>query len=204
VPWYHVCRFVEENSQLTIRSPYLDNELVSLAYQAPAGLLLNKQLAYRYTTEINPALVGAPTDRGNLARPSIVPVKAFEWWKEFFPRAEYCFDYGMPQWAAKVDRLLAPLHVERLFLGRQKYYHFRVWYRHELARHLKEVLLDPSTLRRPYLNGRRVEEMVVAHTQGTGNYTREMHILMSSELIQRELIEQKQSGSSPQSSHCQA
>ena len=43
VPWFHYCRFSVENSQLTVRSPYLDNELVKLAYQAPDGMLLNKQ-----------------------------------------------------------------------------------------------------------------------------------------------------------------
>jgi asparagine synthase (glutamine-hydrolysing) len=189
VPWHHFCRFAEENSQLTIRSPYLDNELVRLAYQAPPGLLLNKQLAYRYTTETNPALVGAPTDRGNLARPPLVPVKAFVWWKEFLPKAEYCYDYGMPQWLAKVDRVLSPLHFERLFLGRQKYYHFRIWYRRELAGPLREVLLDPGALRRPYLHGPRVEQIVQAHTSGSGNYTLELHKLLTSELIQRSLLE---------------
>ena len=189
VPWFHYCRFAAENSQLTIRSPYLDHEMVKLAYQAPPGLLLNKQLAYRYTTDVNPALAGAPTDRGNLSRPAFVPGKAFEWWMEFFPRAEYCFDYGMPQWLAKVDRVLASLHLERLFLGQQKYYHFRIWYRRELAADVKSVLLDSRALQRPYLNGKKVEAMVLAHTRGTGNFTLEIHKLMSAELIQRQLIE---------------
>ena len=101
---------------------------------------------------------------------------------------EYYFDYGMPQWLAKVDRILAPVHLERLFLGRQKYYHFRAWYRRELAGTVREVLLDPVTLRRPYLNGRRVEQMVDAHTSGSGNYTLELHKLMTSEFIERQFI----------------
>ena len=33
------------------------------------------------------------------------------------------------------------------------------------------MLLDPRTLGRPYLNGKRVEEIVKAHTTGRGNYT---------------------------------
>ncbi len=189
VPWHHYCRFAEENSQLTIRSPYLDNELVRLAYQAPPGLLLNKQLAYCYTEDVNSALVGAPTDRGNLSCPRFLPEKAFLFWKELLPRAEDRYDYGMPQWLAKVDRVLGPLHVERQFLGHQKYYHFRLWYRHELADRVKEVLLDPGTLRRPYLDGRRVEQMVQDHTRGTGNYTLAIHKLMTSEFIERDLIE---------------
>jgi asparagine synthase (glutamine-hydrolysing) len=190
IPWHHYCRFAEENSQLTIRSPYLDNELVRLAYQAPPGLLLHKELALRYCSDLNAVLEGVPTDRGRLARPGIVPEKIYQLWKERWPKAEYYFDYGMPQWLAKADRLLAPLHLERFFLGQQKYYHFRTWYRHELAPAVREVLLDPATLRRPYLNGSRVKQMVNAHTKGTGNYTLEIHKLLTNEFIERHLISQ--------------
>jgi len=106
------------------------------------------------------------------------------------PRAEYVYDYGMPQWLAKADRYLAPLHLERLFLGRQKFTHFRLWYRNELSGYVKELLLDPLTLARPYLNRRNVEEIVAAHLTGRGNYTLEIHKLLTSELIQRSLIHQ--------------
>lgn len=189
VPWTHYARFAEENSQLTIRSPYLDNELVELAYRAPASLLLNKELAYRYTTDVNPALVGAPTDRGVLDRPALVPEILYQHWKERWPKAEYYFDYGMPQWLAKVDRILSPAHLERFFLGRQKYYHFRIWYRHPLAAQVKEVLLDPRTLNRSYLDRRVVAQMVADHTSGAGNYTLEIHRLLTTEFIERTLLE---------------
>jgi asparagine synthase (glutamine-hydrolysing) len=189
VPWHHYGRFALEQLQFTVRTPYLDNALVALAFQAPPDPDVNRDFAHRLIFDGNPALSALPTDRGIVWRGRFTDNRFKAFCREFMPRAEYVYDYGMPQWLAKVDRVLAPLHLERLFLGRQKYYHFRIWYRHELARHLKEVLLDSSTLRRPYLNGRRVEEIVAAHTRGTGNYTLELHKLMTSELIQRELIE---------------
>ena len=34
-PWHHYGRLALEQSQLTVRSPFLDNDLVGLAYQAP-------------------------------------------------------------------------------------------------------------------------------------------------------------------------
>jgi asparagine synthase (glutamine-hydrolysing) len=191
VPWHHFARLSEEQSQLTIRAPYLDNDLVSLAYRAPNGLLLNKQLAYRYTTDVLPTLCGAPTDRGLLNRPPLLPAKFVEISMELLPRAEYYFDYGMPQWLAKVDSTLSAFHLERFFLGQQKYYHFRIWYRTVLAQQIKDILLDPRTLARPYLNGRYVEKIVLSHTRGSGNYTSEIHKLLSCEMIQRSLIERK-------------
>jgi asparagine synthase (glutamine-hydrolysing) len=177
--------------QLTVRSPFLDNELVALAYQAPSELSVNKTLSHRYIGEHNADLAKIPTDRGVIGSNGVPSGKFAVFCQEFMPRAEYVYDYGMPQWLAKLDGWMRPLHVERLFLGRQKFYHFRTWYRDELSGHVKEVLLDPRTLGRPYLDGRRVEQIVTAHVKGGGNYTWEIHKLLTSELIQRELIEQR-------------
>ena len=80
--------------------------------------------------------------------------------------------------------------MERLFIGRQKFYHFRTWYRDELSSYIKAVLLDPQALGRPFLRGRRVEEIVKAHVRGQANHTWELHKLLTSELIHRNLIEQ--------------
>jgi asparagine synthase (glutamine-hydrolysing) len=190
VPWYHYARLALEQSQITVRSPYLDNELVALAYQAPADIAVNKELSLRFIADCNPALAKIPTDRGVVARPGAYASKFKVFRQEFMPRAEYVFDYGMPPWLAKVDGWLSPLHLERLFLGRQKFYHFRIWYRNELAEYVKSVLLDSRTLGRPYLNRRYVENIVTAHVKGRGNHTLEIHKLLTSELIQRQLVEQ--------------
>jgi hypothetical protein len=50
-------------------------------------------------------------------------------------------------------------------------------------------LLDPRTKSRPYLNGKRLEEMTTAHINGTGNYTLEIHRILTAELIQRRFID---------------
>jgi asparagine synthase (glutamine-hydrolysing) len=190
VPWYHFARLALEQSQIIVRSPYLDNELVGLAYQAPADIGVNKELSFKFIADCNPALALIPNDRGVIARPGAYAGKFKVFCQEFLPRAEYVYDYGMPQWLAKVDRVLSPLHLERLFLGRQKFYHFRIWYRNELAQYVKSVLLDSRTLGRPYLNARHVQEIVMAHVQGRGNHTLEIHKLLTSELIQRQMVEQ--------------
>lgn len=188
VPWHHYSRFAMESSQLTIRSPFLDNRLVALAYQAPLDSSVNLHQASRLIGEGNPKLAAFPTDRGPLGRGGIFG-KAAEVWQELTFRADYAYDYGMPHWLANLDRVFAPLHLERLFLGRHKYYHFRYWYRHQLAGYVKEMLLDPRTLARPHLDRRAVENMVNAHVKGTGNFTSEIHALLTTELMFRELLE---------------
>ncbi len=189
VPWYHYARFSMEQSELTPRSPYLDNDLVSLMYQAPRTAVQSKQPSFRLIAEGNAALSQIPTDRGFRFRPIPLATRVNVLYQELTIRAEYAYDYGMPQWLAKVDHAFAHLHLERLFLGRHKFCHFRIWYRNQLAGYVKEMLLDSRTRNRPYLRGNCLERLVTSHVAGRGNFTSEIHCLLALELIQRELIE---------------
>jgi asparagine synthase (glutamine-hydrolysing) len=100
-------------------------------------------------------------------------------------KAEYEYDYGMPQWLAQIDHFLSGLHLERIFLGRHKYYHFRVWYRDALSKYVQEILLDPQTLSRPYIERTALETMVRAHIKGNRNYTTVIHKMLTVELLHR-------------------
>jgi asparagine synthase (glutamine-hydrolysing) len=187
-PWYMASKFTVERSQITYRTPYFDNDLVALAYQTPAKLLHNEP-ALRLIADGNPALGNIGTDRG-LAFRSIPGVnRALHWYQEFTFKAEYAYDSGMPQWLARLDHMFAPLRLERLFLGRHKVAHFRVWYRDELSPWLKEILLDSGARSRPYLRANSVEEILRAHSTGQRNYTFEIHKILTLEFIQRKLIE---------------
>jgi asparagine synthase (glutamine-hydrolysing) len=108
---------------------------------------------------------------------------------EFQFKAEYAYDMGMPQWLARIDHALRPLHIERLFLGRHKPFHFRVWYRDQLACYLREVLLEERSLARPYLERQGVKSMIEGHLRGVRNYTTEIHKVLTLELLHRTLLE---------------
>jgi asparagine synthase (glutamine-hydrolysing) len=186
-PWYMASKFAVERSQVTYRTPYFDNDLVALAYQTPARLLHNEP-ALRLIADGNSALGKIATDRG-LAFRSIPGVnRALHWYQEFTFKAEYAYDYGMPQWLARLDHIFAPLRLEKLFLGRHKVAHFRVWYRDELSPWLREILLDSGARSRPYLRANSVEEILGAHSSGQRNYTFEIHKILTLEFVQRKLI----------------
>jgi asparagine synthase (glutamine-hydrolysing) len=187
-PWFMASKFTVERSQLTYRTPYFDNDLVALAYQTPAKLLHNGP-ALRLIADGNPALGKIGTDRG-LAFRSVPGInRTLHWYQEFTFKAEYAYDYRMPQWVARFDHALAPLHLERLFLGRHKFHHFRVWYRDELSRWLKELLLDSAARSRSYLRPNSLEGILKAHIRGHRNYAFEIHKILTLEFIQRTLIE---------------
>ena len=189
VPWHHYSRLAIEQSQLRIRSPFLDNELVALAYRTPPELASSLEPALRLIVQGNPLLGRIPTDRGITYPADRLANRLQRSLHEFLAKAEYAYDYGMPQWLARIDRALSPLHLERLFLGRQKFCHFRTWYRRQLAPFVKQVLLDPRARTREYVAGAALERMVNAHTKGAGNYTIEIHKLLSLELVHRSLLE---------------
>jgi len=189
VPWHHYSRFTLERSQLSIRSPYLDNDLVSLAYRAPRAEGVDNAVFLRLIQEGNPALAALGTDRGVATRAIPGWTRARRFYEEFTFKAEYAYDYGMPQWVAAVDHAFSFLRLERRFLGRHKFYHFRTWYRDRLSRYLKDVLLDPRALGRPYLRRGAVEPMLGQHLRGARNFTSELHQLLTLELIQRQLVD---------------
>src|SRR5262249_8696172 len=109
---------------------------------------------------------------------------------EFTFRAEHAYDYAMPQWLAKLDKACAKARLERLFLGRHKFHHFRLFYPEELANYVKEGLLDTRTLRPPIFCRANIEKKLRQHLSGSGNYTREIHKLLSLELLSRQLLDQ--------------
>jgi asparagine synthase (glutamine-hydrolysing) len=187
-PWYMASKFTVERSQVTYRTPYFDNDLVALAYQTPAKLL-HTGPALRLIADGNPALGMIGTDRGLAFRSAPGVNRALHWYQEFTFKAEYAYDYRMPQWLAALDHAFAPLHLERLFIGRHKFHHFRVWYRDELSRWLREMLLDSDARSRLYLRANSLEEILKAHTSGQRNYAFEIHKILTLEFIQRKLVE---------------
>jgi asparagine synthase (glutamine-hydrolysing) len=183
-PWYHSGILALESSQLTVRSPYLDKDFVRTVFRGPQSNGLNGDVRLRLINDGSPALGRIPTDRGvgGLAGRSFPIARGL---LEFTFKAEYAYDYGMPQWVSRIDHVLSPFHVERLFLGRHKVSHFRVWYRDALSSYVRDMLLDRRTLSRPYLERRVVEAVVNGHTKGGLNYTSAIHKLLTLELLQR-------------------
>ena len=183
-PWYHHGVLALEQSQITVRSPFMDNEFVRTVYRAPEESV-EQDIRLRLIRDASPALARLRSDRGVGGNGEGVAGFLTRATREFTFKAEYAYDEGMPQTVARADRLLSGLRLERLFLGRHKLLHFRTWYRHQLADYVRQVLLDPLTLSRPYLQEKTVRLLVDKHIRGTGNYTSTIHKLLTLELFQR-------------------
>lgn len=184
-PWYHHGILALEQTEITVRSPFLDNGIVRAAFRAPRNTPSNGDVRLRLIRDGSPKLAEIASDRGVGGRPRRVKSVLSHGFQEFTFKAEYAYDHGMPQWLARMDHSLAALRLERLFLGRHKLLHYRVWYRDTLSGYLREILLDPRSLSRPYINRKGLERVVAAHVQGVRNYSGTIHKLLTLELLHR-------------------
>jgi len=190
-PWHHYGLLSLEQTQVTLRSPFLDNNFVKTVFRAPTSACVDNDVSFRLIREGDTRLAEIPTDRGVSAHSTGFANSALQNFILFTIKAEYAYDYGMPQWMSRIDHVLSPLRPERLFLGRHKFYHYRLWYRNALAHYVREMLLDPRALSRPYIQSKTVEAMVRSHLRGNRNYTSEIHKLLTLELISRLFIDSK-------------
>ncbi len=185
---------VLEQTQVGVRFPFLDNDLVRTAFRAPSltvakgDAFADNDVCLRLIGDGNQALGRIRTDRGFGGTSGFMSA-ASRAILDFTFKSEYAYDYGMPQFVARIDHLISPFRPERLFLGRHKFAHFRVWYRDPLAKYVQEILLDSRTLARPYLKRSGVEAVVRGHLKGNRNYTNAIHRLLSLELLHRLFID---------------
>jgi asparagine synthase (glutamine-hydrolysing) len=184
-PWHHYGLLALEKTQVSLRSPYLDNDFVKTVFRAPQSVLSDNDVCLRLIEDGDPALRRIRTDRGVGGELPPLAATLARWYQEFTFKAEYAYGHGMPPWLARIDHLASSLHLERLFLGRHKFYHFRVWYRDVLSNYVQEMLLDSRTLSRPYLQRKTLETMVRGHVKGNQNYTSEIHKVLTLELLHR-------------------
>ena len=201
-PWNHYGILAVEQSQLALRSPFLDNDVVKAVFRAPAEVLDTNAASLRLISDGSKELAKISTDRGLGGNRSTVWQTAHRAFLEFQFKAEYAYDMGMPQWVARADHAFSALHLERLFLGRHKVFHFRVWYRDELADYVRGMLLDSRSSSRPYIERKGLERIVVGHLKGNRNYTNEIHKVLTLEMLSRLFLDQAAMQPRRGTSHC--
>ncbi len=173
-------------SQVVFRTPYLDNDLVSLAYRAPAALRASSRSALRLVQREAPALSAIPTDRG-MKIDGGVGYALRRLASEVTFKLDYVHKEDMP-------RALLPLEraVERLenlgVLGLHKYLPYRLWFRNALAEHVGAVLMRSATRRLPYFDGAFLRSLAEHHVAGRRNYVKEIHVALTLESASRVLI----------------
>jgi asparagine synthase (glutamine-hydrolysing) len=184
VSWFFYGLAALELTQVEMRSPYLDDDLLRTLYRAPRSHHAG-DVRVRMIRDANPVLGRIRTDLGYAGRGGPVAEAASRFWNRATMRAEYACEVGDPRWVPAMDRRLLGRTLEKTFVGIHKFTHFSRWYREELADYVRAMLFDPRTLSRPYLQAREVEAMVDRHVSGEANYTPAIHKILTLEHLHR-------------------
>jgi asparagine synthase (glutamine-hydrolysing) len=185
IPWNISGSLAACRSQLSFRTPYLDNGLVALAYRAPVTLRKSPLPALRMLERNDLALAAIPTDMGLGGNRGLGSL-----WRRLWSKATFKLDYlsneGLPDKLSRLDDVLNSLNSRKVFFGHHKYLRYRSWLRKELAQYLRDSLATCD--RTPFWNAGFVRGLAEQHIAGHANYMREINAVLTLSAVERTLL----------------
>jgi asparagine synthase (glutamine-hydrolysing) len=175
-------------SQLTFRTPYLDNEIVALAYRAPETVRMSSDCTLSLVKANNPALSKVPTDMGEMGEANGLAAAS----RRIFAKAACKLDYfrseGLPHGLSRFDSLVTQISSAWGIAGLHKYLPYRIWFQRELAEYVKDVISNARTQQAPFWNWCFLEKMATDHVEGRNNYVFEINAVLTLEAVERVLL----------------
>ena len=188
VPWNLFGSVAASRSQVIFRTPYLDNEIVALAFQAPEILRRSPWPALRLIENNSKALRQIPTDR----RIEYKDAGLVNTLKRSFFEATFKLDYlnneGMPGWLLPLDPILERINSKARIFGYHKYLHYRRWFERELANYVRSSVRRARLEGTPFWNADFLEVFAEEHITGRKNYTLELNAVMTLDAVDRLLL----------------
>jgi asparagine synthase (glutamine-hydrolysing) len=188
IPWSLFGLLAGGRSQVTFRTPYLDNNLVALAYRAPATLQRSALPALHLVERTNPELARIPTDRGELLSSSSLGRVVRRALGEVTFKIDYYNSEGLPYPLSSLDPILRGASSSLGICGLHKYLPYRRWLQKELAPTVMERLSSRRVREARWWAKNAPEALAQAHIGGKGNYLRELNVILSLEAIDRLLL----------------
>jgi asparagine synthase (glutamine-hydrolysing) len=188
IPWHEFGRVAIEQSEITLRTPYLDNELVKLMYQAPSAVRTAGRVQEQYVRDKSRELSTISTNMGIFASDNRMITMLLYGAARVMVKVEYIYLYATPHWVTRVDRALEKLRLEKILSGRQKWEGYRLWIKTHFSEFIQETLLNPKANYTRHFEKRTVERMVRGHIAGTHNYLNEINRALTVELIYSTLL----------------
>jgi asparagine synthase (glutamine-hydrolysing) len=188
ISWNLFGGLAASRSQVTFRTPFLDNELVALAYQAPESLRKSPLPSWRLINANNTLLSRMPTDRrAPLDSPRLAAML-----RRAFSEATFKLDYlnneGWPNWLSPFDSIFTRVTSNLRILGLHKYLHYRSWFRRELAGYLQDAITKARNRQTSFWDPDFLKQMVEDHTSGRKNYVCEINAVLTLEAAERLLF----------------
>jgi asparagine synthase (glutamine-hydrolysing) len=188
LPWNLFGRLRAAQSQVAIRTPYIDNEIVALAYRTPEELLGSSQSGLDFVRRNDPALQKIPTDKGQLSKSRGLGEALRRFQAKVICKVDYLNSEGFPPRLSLLDPVITGLASTLRLAGTHKYLPYRTWFRRELARYVADALEDAQARQSTLWNSEVLANMAEDHIHGRKNYVREIDAVITLAAIDRLLF----------------
>lgn len=172
-------RLAVERSQVVLRSPFMDNDLVKMVYQAPPQLLKGDDFCVIIVSRFNPDLLKIPTDQGFLGAGSQLGGLKRRIYRRILIKAEYLVSHGMPNWMAAITRFGIRNIIETTVLGSDKFQHFHTWSHKYLGEYIRDVISSDRIDIGGLFIKRQIENMIRDHVSGKSNFINEIDKILT-------------------------
>jgi asparagine synthase (glutamine-hydrolysing) len=175
-------------SQISFRTPYLDNELVALAYQCPASLKKSSLPTMRLVKACSPALDKIPTDRGFISDRSDPEIFLRRVFAEVTFKLDYCSNAGLPRRLGVLDPVFKPVVKALGIAGLHKFLKYSTWFRQELRPFIREKIAAAQQCVPEILNAEALGQLTRQHLSGQKDFPAELNAALVLESLERQFF----------------
>lgn len=184
IPWHLFGPMAAARQHLSFRTPYLDNDLVALAHRAPEDLQRSADPALRFIARHHTGLARRPTDRAQCLAPGPLHPLARAWAELTF-KLDYYHSEGLPPRLRALAPVMRAVRGTPL-LGQHKFLNYREWFAGPLAGLVRDTLLGAASHHLALWEPAAMRQMIDQHIAGRGSFTREIHLALTLESLQRQ------------------
>ncbi|MEY4916998.1 MAG: hypothetical protein RL616_911 [Verrucomicrobiota bacterium] len=186
IPWNLFGNLAAGRSQISFRTPYLDNELVALSYQCPASIKKSSLPTMRFVKSISPALDRIPTDRGFISDRRGLDIMARRAFAEVTFKLDYHSNFGLPRKLGVLNPIYQPACKLIGVAGLHKFLKYSTWFQKELSSYVRGGVERARGGR--FWNSEFLGTLAQRHISGQENFCQELHYLLTLETVERTLF----------------
>jgi asparagine synthase (glutamine-hydrolysing) len=175
-------------SQISFRTPYLDNELVALAYQCPPGIKKSSLPAMRLVKACSPALDRIPTDRGFISDRSDLEIFFRRAFAEITFKLDYCSNAGLPRPFGPLDPFFKPVARVLGLAGLHKFAKYSTWFRSDLAPYVTDKIAAVQKNTNGFWDSPALGPMAREHFSSRKDFPSEINAALTLESLERQLF----------------
>jgi asparagine synthase (glutamine-hydrolysing) len=195
VPYHLFGPLAAGRSQVAFRTPYMDNDVVSLAYRSPDAGTISPRASLEAIDRLKPQLARIPTDRGVSLRSGGIRAAAIGALEAVRFKLDYLDKEGLPGHLRLLDPLLALLRRTPM-LGKHKYLSYRTWFQRELYGYLSTAVTGTTALGE-YIDITALSVLADEHASGRQNRLREINAVLTLSAVERLMFRNSSSAIAP-------